>query len=115
MGKPIVTVTLNMADNPLGWSGVTRSEMLRALRAEKSLTGAWLADQIEAQTKPPKPAEPTGLGAVVEDADGMRWVQARAEEYPWRPSVAVEIGAGPLYKPWDQIDAVRVLSEGVPA
>lgn len=28
---------------------------------------------IEQQTKPPKPAEPTGLGAVVED-DGRKWV-----------------------------------------
>jgi len=105
-------VTLDFAGAPFNG---TPAQVIENLRDGGSIAREWIIGQIEAQTKPPKPAEPTGLGAVVEDADGMRWVQARAEEYPWRPSVAVEIGAGPLYKPWDQIDAVRVLSEGVPA
>jgi hypothetical protein len=34
------------------------------------------ADAWAAQTRPPKPAEPTGLGAVVEDAAGYWWVSA---------------------------------------
>ena len=67
---------------------------------------AWLADQIEAQTKPPKPAEPTGLGAVVEDASGKRFVRYDGD-WPWLDGTA--------NLQWQHINAVRVLSEGVPA
>lgn len=59
----------------------------------------------------PKPAEPTGLGAVVEDADGQRWVRTedyageRVYEKPW-------LNAG-LRRNWQIVAAVRVLSEGI--
>ena len=72
---------------------------------------AWLADQIEAQTKPPKPAEPTGLGAVVEDDDGRRWVRIDDDpelNKPWRPADMAAIRSH-----WQNVKAVRVLSEGV--
>jgi hypothetical protein len=42
-----------------------------------------------ANPTPPKPDEPTGLGAVVEDADGIRWVLAGQRlQVPdhWRPA-----------------------------
>lgn len=57
-----------------------------------------------ANPTPPKPEEPTGLGAVVEDATGIRWVRScdrwlhQIHGYGWT---------------WDQVSAVRVLSEGV--
>lgn len=57
----------------------------------------------------PKPPEPQGLGAVVEDAEGQRYVRHPAEGTgckPWCNS----IGVG---RSWAQVDAVRVLSEGV--
>src|SRR5689334_10172256 len=61
-----------------------------------------IADQIEQQTKPPKPKEPTGLGAVVEDSRGVRWVRtesARGMENPWQATLHPAEG-----------DAVRSLS-----
>lgn len=64
-----------------------------------------LADQIEAQTRPPKPPEPQGLGAVVEDRDGLRWVNSH------RVTAWVHQDMQP--RKWGELDVVRVLSEGV--
>lgn len=59
-----------------------------------------------ADPKPPKPDEPTGLGAVVEDAVGNWWVR----HYDgWRHCD----GNSARALAWREIDAVRVLSEGV--
>jgi hypothetical protein len=68
-----------------------------------------------ADPKPAKPDEPTGLGAVVEDADGKRWVRAGLDyEYAlsenWRCTTGDDAG---WWQRYDQIDVVRVLSEGV--
>lgn len=60
-----------------------------------------------ANPTPPKPDEPTGLGAVVEDADGNRWVL-----YTTPDSTAPWCDGMTSYE-WDEVDAVRVLSEGV--
>ena len=71
-----------------------------------------------ANPTPPKPDEPTGLGAVVEDADGRRWVRWHCDGDPMhvsknRPwSGANGVGSDRAY---DDINAVRVLSEGVTA
>lgn len=64
-----------------------------------------------ANPKPPKPAEPTGLGAVVEDAEGERYVR-RDDSCP---PVWVHATGGSLPRSWKSLDAVRVLSEGVSA
>lgn len=65
-----------------------------------------------ADPKPPRPEEPTGLGAVVEDAAGELWLRsylpgedADVLGKPWKN--------GPVCKNWQIVDAVRVLSEGV--
>lgn len=58
----------------------------------------------------PKPAEPTGLGAVVEDADGQRWVKVHAHLDSYRQSTGTQLG---IYLPYYDINVVRVLSEGV--
>lgn len=62
-----------------------------------------------ANPKPPKPVEPTGLGAVVEDADGKRWVLSADADCanPWNEASGYDT------REWSDIDAVRVLSEGV--
>ncbi|MGZ4519730.1 MAG: hypothetical protein ACXVXW_04845 [Mycobacteriaceae bacterium] len=64
----------------------------------------------------PKPDEPTGLGAVVEDADGVLWVRVTAAvgcpNDPWKHSQWREGDVQPRM-PYAGITAVRVLSEGV--
>lgn len=57
---------------------------------------------------PPKPDEPLGLGAVVEDAEGARWVRTAwtGDGGPWESRA----GRAGLYA---NIAAVKVLSEGV--
>lgn len=66
-----------------------------------------------ANPTPPKPDEPQGLGAVVEDANYTRWTRVESGEAetrnPWYPA------HDPALQPaeWDDIAAVRVLSEGV--
>lgn len=67
-------------------------------------------------TRPPKPPEPTGLGAVVEDAEGVRWVRAGDSHGGvlvdnWR-RVTTQ-GDDGWWQAWPRITAVRVLSEGV--
>lgn len=64
-----------------------------------------IADQIETQTPRPKPAEPTGLGAVVRARDGLLWQRIDADP-PWFHRDVFD-------KTWDQIDVAEILSEGV--
>lgn len=62
---------------------------------------------VKAQTKPAKPPEPQGLGAVVEDAAGNQWVRAaRKSGNSWHKPIGT-------WSRYEHIDAVRVLSEGV--
>lgn len=72
-----------------------------------------LADALRefANPTPPKPDEPKGLGAVVEDAEGVRWVRATDLLARWRHSTR-----GDNEIPWRSyggINVVKVLSEGV--
>lgn len=71
---------------------------------------AYMAEALRSLNHPPKPAEPKGLGAVVEDASGEKWIRCTARlDYAWQI-------AGAVGSPWVRyaaIDAVRVLSEGV--
>jgi len=85
---------------------------IQCLRETGSRVAGLLADQIEAQTKPPKPEEPLGLGAVVEDAEGQVWVRFKtAEIRPWRRNwPGDDVWSSEFFS---DIDAVRVLSEGV--
>ncbi len=58
---------------------------------------------------PPKPDEPQGLGAVVEDADGELWVLAPgARHYGW---VCKNLAVSSRH--YADISAVRILSAGV--
>lgn len=85
-------------------------------RSEASIGDMQTSLREFANPTPPKPDEPTGLGAVVEDADGAKWVRARDESYPWRPAnEALTLSTSGVYRPYVEIAAVRVLSEGVTA
>ena len=77
-----------------------------------------LFDQIAEQTKPPKPDEPTGLYARVVDDSGAAWVRTAEQSSVWRREL--RNGDGRRYlipqdgcRTWDEITAVRVLSDGV--
>lgn len=89
---------LIMAMQQRGWTGLdddAPSDMQAALRS---------------LIAPPKPPEPQGLGAVVEDAEGEKWVwmSAGAQGAYW-----MRVGPPETWRNWSQIPAVRVLSEGV--
>jgi hypothetical protein len=60
----------------------------------------------------PKPEEPLGLGAVVVEPDGKRWVRIESADSsePWREK---PWACGPVRCHWQGVDAVKVLSEGV--
>lgn len=69
-----------------------------------------------ANPTPPKPDEPQGLGAVVKDARGVRWVRtesAKGLRNPWQATLHPAEGDRVRSLPYADISAVRVLSEGV--
>lgn len=72
-----------------------------------------IASAIEMAHRP-KPAEPTSLGAVVRDRQGVRWVRAGNDgtpgKDPWRGVDGEHIG---WWSKYNAIDAVEVLSPGV--
>ena len=94
-----------------GWRGVVF--VLRSATRETGLDSpAIIADQIEAQLPKPKPEEPKGLGAVVKDRNGDRWV--RVNDSPgW--IVILHDGSNGIWADYTAIDAVAVLSLGVTA
>jgi hypothetical protein len=70
-----------------------------------------------ANPKPPKPDEPTGLGAVVEDNEGTLWVRTEPADGDVPAWVASWTGRLDEPQPSDYADLLvnRVLSEGVDA
>jgi hypothetical protein len=62
-------------------------------------------------TSPESVEEPQGLGAVVEDAEGRRWVRSADDECvnPWNRENGYDS------REYRDITAVRILSEGVPS
>lgn len=64
---------------------------------------------LVANPPPPKPDEPTGIGAVVEDEDGVLWMN-----YPGMFALPWSAPGQPSCK-WSELGFVKVLSEGVTA
>lgn len=91
-----------------------RRDATRAVRWEGSMDALLLrvADVLDPA---PKPVEPTGLGAVVRDRAGRRFIRVQhgSGTATWYQTNAPE-ATDPRWV-WDYIDAVEVLSEGVPA
>lgn len=85
----------------------------RVSRLTRALKGQAFHEEVQAALRsllaPPKPDEPTGLGAVVEDDRGDRWIRRDAD----RPWVSAQGKTFPCE--WTSLTAVRVLSEGVTA
>lgn len=99
------------------------AEQVERLRAalEARAFSAWacgaatcLSAALREFAAPPKVEEPTGLGAVVEDAHGVRWVLNYAtESFPnWRSDR--RRNACVAWRKWDAIQSPRILSPGVP-
>lgn len=64
----------------------------------------------------PQIEEPTGLGAVVEDARGVRWVRTEPKNgmtNPWQATLHKAEPDKVRSLPWAEVGAVRKLSEGV--
>ena len=102
------SVTITLPPGHGDWKSVAEW-----LRKPDYATHNDLADQIEAQLPKPKPEEPKGLGAVVLDRTGMRWVRfttfAVADGCHW---AADGSATNATYR---EIDVVEILSEGVTA
>lgn len=74
---------------------------------------AALADQIEAQTRPPKPPEPTAIGSRVAEANGVAYTRYSDSEHgPGQPGDWINEDG--VRVQWRDINAVRELSKGVP-
>lgn len=67
-----------------------------------------VVDALREFTQPAKPEEPTGLGAVVEDAEGMHWVRTDAGEFnkPWY------LAPAGIHAHWKTVAAVTVHNPG---
>lgn len=112
------------------WSTASQVEVIRPLvvidpedrEQARDLWAAWidagahmepgigrLQAALRSLVAPPKPDEPTGLGAVVEDVDGKRYIRTADTDCstPW--SYANNYSD----HEWSDVAAVRVLSEGV--
>jgi hypothetical protein len=78
---------------------------------------ARLSAAFRATIIPPKPPEPTGLGAVVEDAKGFVYVRGYTDDVHTHPWHVIDPSANACMAWWkyDNIAAVKVLSEGVVA
>jgi hypothetical protein len=73
------------------------------------LTAASMREALRSLLAPPRPDEPTGLGAVVRDGHGCLWVRAEDSPNPWCPQNPAE-----SFIEWENIAApIEVLSEGV--
>lgn len=104
--RPVVVIdpeTLPMDDL---LRGLDRWHTWSSLTHEKTAIKA-LFDAIAAQTVPPKPDEPTGWGAVVEDRDGWYWTLVAPDSAAW--ANYGERG----YRKYADITAIRVVGQGV--
>lgn len=77
-----------------------------------------VASALRSLLPPPKPPEPTGLGAVVEDAEGHHWVRAffpgaDASSDDWRRGDTPYHSNEREWHRYADIDAVRIVGEGV--
>lgn len=81
--------------------------------AHQGIHPSTVSEALRSLSAKPKPEEPTGLGAVVEDAEGHTWVRIGENGGPgyddWKQSGV----ADDEWATYSHIDAVRVLSEGV--
>ena len=118
-------VVLDLSDEPVEGDVPGRNEpqlLISMLRetAENFFTpdaaelARKVADQIEQQTRPQKPAEPGRYGVVVagDGREWFRWTTSERDGFDWcRP--AIGDGDATRYARWADLDVIRVEREGV--
>jgi len=114
ISRPLVVIDPEDAEqverlSRLLWPHYSDNEHARLRKAEITVD----ALREFADPTPPKEPEPLGLGAVVEDAEGRRFIRVEPDggQAKWVLSRAL-LGEDPRHV-WSAIDAVRVLSHGV--
>lgn len=112
--RPLITIDPESREEVERLAEAWRSQTHATLGTEPMSLDAYrmqAALREFASPTPPKPEEPTGDGAVVEDANGYRWVRIASQgespdSPPWRHR-------GHSARFWASVKAVKVLSEGV--
>ncbi len=110
--RPLVVLDLDETDREVLPKWLRRNADLDGLARD---VARQVEEQVTAQDRAryPKPEEPSGLGAVVKDRAGTRWVRRCTchldPARDWSPC-----GEDRLHR-YDEIDAVEVLSKGVPS
>lgn len=117
--RPLVVLDEQNSDQveqlaALLWPHYAENERARLRKTD--IVRAALRSLVE-PPKPPRPEEPTGLGAVVEDARGHKFVRVAVAFDGWMHGkqwqrIGGEINAVRNFG-WLDLDVVRVLSEGV--
>ena len=114
--RPLIVLDLdeNDARHLVSYLEITVEEHPEQLGSVGRAIYTNVADQIEAQTKPPKPFQPMGVGAVVRAiTNGNRsrtggpvvLVKGACPQGAWH--------SGDLRYDWEYLEDVEVLSEGV--
>lgn len=102
------TISIQLPSGALaGWPVLVNALKEAADKTGYHMIFGGLVEQIQAQTTPPKPDEPLGLGAVVEDVAGHRWILV-FQKGMWQREDDRDV-----WRTWEAVMAVRVLSEGV--
>lgn len=121
--RRLALVDYDSADDMVRLSAIWHAQEAAALDDDMHLSvDGWRLRQTLrefAAPAPAKPPEPTGLGAVVEDDKGRKWVRADADDRPWRLSRRTQrLADRHEWAGWSDIDVRTeddILSEGVPS
>ncbi len=112
--RPLVVLDPDNREDAVSLARVLDAEFARRGWANDGTPAPDVIDAVHAAlrtaARPPEPPEPTGLGAVVKDRSGDRWVWLSAGQpgpFWWR------VGTPSKQAFWREIDAIEVLSEGV--
>jgi hypothetical protein len=84
---------------------------------DHSVGTMWMQAALRSLIEPPKPEEPTGLGAVVEDAEGNQFVRIARGRWGWVEANGMLSLSSRCQREqpgveWEDISAVRVLADG---
>lgn len=109
--RPLVVLDLDAPEVEKLRYALTRwAEWTSFVPEQKAITR--LLDQIEAQTKPPKPEEPTGLGAVVRDREGHPWTRIYGGPGKGPAWHCDDARGKDQWATYNELDVVEKLSDG---
>ena len=97
------------------WANLCEQTGNRPYNATASQQDDAMQAALRSLLAPERPAEPLGLGAVVKDADGHRWVRSQWDaNYPWTPAEDADLRAASNERAceWSDLPAPTVLADG---